>query len=299
MKEQYYISIKEKLLKSEIYDKARDYAKDRNKVKVYYETGELLSKVGKDYGKNIIKQYSEKLMIEVGKKYNERNLRYMRQFYELFNSIKWNPMGSKLNWSHYRELLILNYKEEILYYIKICEDNNLSKNQLHERIRNKEYDRISAVTKNKILNNCKLDLPDIIPNPIVIKVNNTLEKLTEYALKELILNNLDDFLLQLGSGFTYIGNEYKIKLGDRYNYIDLFLYNIRYKCYVVIELKVTELNSNHTGQIQKYMNYVDRNIKSVEENDTVGIIICKKNNQYVIDYCSDKRILSREYELVC
>lgn len=299
MEEQYYISIKEKLLKSEIYDKARDYAKDRNKVKVYYETGELLSKAGKDYGKNIIKQYSEKLMIEVGKKYNERNLRYMRQFYELFNSIKWNPMGSKLNWSHYRELLILNYKEEILYYIKICEDNNLSKNQLHERIRNKEYDRISAVTKNKILNNCKLDLPDIIPNPIVIKVNNTLEKLTEYALKELILNNLDDFLLQLGSGFTYIGNEYKIKLGDRYNYIDLFLYNIRYKCYVVIELKVTELNSNHTGQIQKYMNYVDRNIKSVEENDTVGIIICKKNNQYVIDYCSDKRILSREYELVC
>lgn len=299
MEEQYYISIKEKLLKSEIYDKARDYAKDRNKVKVYYETGELLSKAGKDYGKNIIKQYSEKLMIEVGKKYNERNLRYMRQFYELFNSIKWNPMGSKLNWSHYRELLILNYKEEILYYIKICEDNNLSKNQLHERIRNKEYDRISAVTKNKILNNCKLDLPDIIPNPIVIKVNNTLEKLTEYALKELILNNLDDFLLQLGSGFTYISNEYKIKLGDRYNYIDLFLYNIRYKCYVVIELKVTELNSNHTGQIQKYMNYVDRNIKSVEENDTVGIIICKKNNQYVIDYCSDKRILSREYELVC
>ena len=299
MEEQYYISIKEKLLKSEIYDKARDYAKDRNKVKVYYETGELLSKAGKDYGKNIIKQYSEKLMIEVGKKYNERNLRYMRQFYELFNSIKWNPMGSKLNWSHYRELLILNYKEEILYYRKICEDNNLSKNQLHERIRNKEYDRISAVTKNKILNNCKLDLPDIIPNPIVIKVNNTLEKLTEYALKELILNNLDDFLLQLGSGFTYIGNEYKIKLGDRYNYIDLFLYNIRYKCYVVIELKVTELNSNHTGQIQKYMNYVDRNIKSVEENDTVGIIICKKNNQYVIDYCSDKRILSREYELVC
>ena len=299
MEEQYYISIKEKLLKSEIYDKARDYAKDRNKVKVYYETGELLSKAGKDYGKNIIKQYSEKLMIEVGKKYNERNLRYMRQFYELFNSIKWNPMGSKLNWSHYRELLILNYKEEILYYIKICEDNNLSKNQLHERIRNKEYDRISAVTKNKILNNCKLDLPDIIPNPIVIKVNNTLEKLTEYALKELILNNLDDFLLQLGSGFTYIGNEYKIKLGDRYNYIDLFLYNIRYKCYVVIELKVTELNSNHTGQIQKYMNYVDRNIKSVEENDTVGIIICKQDNKYVIKYCSDERIIAREYELVC
>lgn len=207
-------------------------------------------------------------------------------------------MGSKLSWSHYRELLILKNKEEILYYIKICETNNLSKKQLHERIRNKEYDRLSDIVKNKLISNSKIDLPDMIPNPIIIEVNDTIEKLTEYALKELILNNLDDFLLQLGVSFTYIGNEFKIKLGDRYNYIDLFLYNIKYKCYVVIELKVTELNSNHTGQIQKYMNYVDKHIKTIDENDTVGIIICKKNNQYVIDYCSDKRILSREYELV-
>ena len=298
MEEQYYVSIKEKLLKSEIYDKARDYAKDRNKVKVYYETGELLSKAGKVYGKNIIKQYSEKLMIEVGKKYNERTLYGMRKFYELFNDGKLNPMGSKLSWSHFRELLTLKDTDEIKYYISISEENNLTKRQLHERIKNKEYARLSDVAKDKISNNHKVDLPDMIPNPIIIKVNNTIEKLTEYALKELILNNLDEFLLQLGSGFTYIGNDYKIKIGDRYNYIDLFLYNIKYKCYVVIELKVTELNSNHTGQIQKYMNYVDRHIKSTEENDTVGIIICKKNNQYVINYCSDKRILSREYELV-
>ena len=101
MEEQYYISIKEKLLKSEIYDKARDYAKDKNKVKVYYETGELLSKAGKDYGKNIIKQYSEKLMVEVGKKYNERTLYGMRKFYEKFNEAKLNPLGSKLSWSHF------------------------------------------------------------------------------------------------------------------------------------------------------------------------------------------------------
>ena len=77
----YYNEIKEKLIKSEIYDRVKDYSKDRNKVKVYFETGKLLSEAGKEYGKNIIKQYSEKLMIEVGKKYNERNLRYMRQFY--------------------------------------------------------------------------------------------------------------------------------------------------------------------------------------------------------------------------
>ena len=120
----------------------------------------------------------------------------------------------------------------------------------------------------------------------------------EYALKQLILNNLDDFLKQLGVGFTYVGNEYKIKAGNIYNYIDLLLYNIKYKCYVVIELKVTELKKEHTGQIMTYMNYIDKNIKTIEENDTVGIIVCKQDNEYVIKYCFDDRIIAREYELV-
>ncbi|CCY94800.1 putative uncharacterized protein [Firmicutes bacterium CAG:884] len=298
MGEKYYISIKEKILQSEIYDKARDYAKDRNKVKVYFEIGKLLSNAGKDYGKNIIKQYSEKLMLEVGKKYNYRTLYRMRKFYELFDNEKLTTLLSKLSWSYFNEVLSLKKSNEISYYLNQSIIKTLSVRQLREIIKSNEYDRLSVDTKNKVLNNQQLDLPDIIPNPVAIKVNDTIKELTEYALKELILNNLDDFLLQLGNGFTYIGNEFKIKIGDRYNFIDIFLYNIKYKCYVVIELKVTELKSNHTGQIQKYMNYVDRHIKAIEENDTVGIIICKKNNQYVIDCCSDKRILSREYELI-
>lgn len=131
-----------------------------------------------------------------------------------------------------------------------------------------------------------------------IKSNSLNESLSEYALKQVILNNIDDFLRQLGIGFTYVGNEYKIKVGNNYNYIDLLLYNIKYRCYVVVELKVTELKKAHTGQIMTYMNYIDKNIKSLDENDTVGIIICKQDNEYVIKYCSDDRIISREYELV-
>ena len=111
---------------------------------------------------------------------------------------------------------------------------------------------------------------------IDIKSNSLKEELTEYALKQSILNNLDEFLNQLGIGFTYVGNEYKIKVGNTYNYIDILLYNIKYKCYVVVELKVTELKKEHTGQISTYMNYIDKNIKSLEENDTVGIIIANK-----------------------
>ena len=294
----YYNEIKEKLIKSEIYDRAKDYSKDKHKVKAYYEIGRLLNEAGKEYGKNVIKQYAEKLIIEVGKKYNERTLYGMRKFFEVFSNEKLNPLGSKLSWSHYRELLIVKNIDEIIYYIDICERNNLTRRQLQERIKSKEYDRLSSETKNKLITKEQLRVNDLVPNPIIIKTNSLKEELSEYALKQSILNNIDDFLNQLGIGFTYVGNEYKIKVGNTYNYIDLLLYNIKYKCYVVVELKVTELKKEHTGQIMTYMNYIDKNIKTIEENDTVGIIICKQGNEYVIKYCSDERIIAREYELV-
>ena len=278
----YYNEIKERLIKSEIYDKAKDYSKDKHKVSVYFETGKLLSDAGKEYGKNVIKQYAEKLIVEVGKKYNERTLYGMRKFFEVFSNEKLNPLGSKLSWSHYRELLTIKNIDAIMYYIDICEKNNLSKRQLQERIRNHEYDRLSNETKTKLIESKELKVDDLIPNPIVIKSNMLKDNLSEYALKQAILNNIDDFLRQLGIGFTYVGNEYKIKLGSKYNYIDLLLYNIKYKCYVVVELKVTELKKEHTGQIMTYMNYIDENIKTIEENDTVGIVICKQDKQSLI-----------------
>ena len=294
----YYNEIKEKLIKSEIYDRAKDYSKDRHKVKVYFETGKLLSEAGKEYGKNIIKQYSEKLMVEVGKKYKVSNLYKMRKFYEIFSDEKLYPLGTKLSWSHYRELLTIKNIDEIIYYIHICEEGNLSRRQLQEKIKNHEYNRLSSETKIKLIESKDLNVNDLIPNPIIIKSDSLKDEISEYALKQVLLNNIDDFLRQLGIGFTYVGNEYKIKVSDRYNYIDLLLYNIKYKCYVVVELKVTELKKEHTGQIMTYMNYIDKNMKTIDENDTVGIIICKQDNKYVIKYCSDDRIIAREYELV-
>ena len=141
-------------------------------------------------------------------------------------------------------------------------------------------------------------MTDFVKNPVLIKNNFNYKEISEKVLKKLILENIESFMNELGNSFCFVGSEYKIKIGNRYNYIDLLLYNIKYKCYVVVELKVTELNSNHIGQIQKYMNYIDKNIKNIDDNKTVGIIICKKENRYVIEYCSDDRIISREYELV-
>lgn len=132
----------------------------------------------------------------------------------------------------------------------------------------------------------------------MIKNNNKYDIFSEKVLQKLILEDISSFLEELGESFTFIKNEYKIKINGRYNYIDLLLYNIKYKCYVVIELKATELKKEHTGQIMTYMNYIDKNVKTIEENSIVGIIICKQDNGYVIKYCSDNRIIAREYELI-
>ena len=293
----YYDEIKEKLLKNEIYAKVKDYSKERNKVLTYFEVGKLLSEAGKKYGNDVIGSYAEKLAIEVGKKYNVRTLRRIRQFYNVFKDEKWSPSATVLTWSHYTELLVLNDINKINYYIDICKKQSLSRNDLRNKIKSNEYERLSEETKNKLVTNEELKLPDLVPDPILIKSEFNIEQLTEYALKQSILNNLDNFLTQLGNGFSYIGNEYKMKVGNNYNYIDLLLYNFKYKCFVVIELKVTELKKEHIGQIQVYMNYIDKNVKDVSDDKTIGIIICARNNKYVIEYCSDERIFVREFKI--
>ena len=289
--------IKEKLLKNEIYAKVKDYSKERNKVLTYFEVGKLLSEAGKEYNNDIIGQYAEKLVNEVGKKYNVRTLRRFRQFYNIFSNENWSTLSTNLTWSHYVELLPLKDINKISYYIKICNQRNLDVRSLRNAIKSNEYERLSEETKNKLVTNEELKLPDLVPDPLLIKSEFNIEQLTEYALKQAILNNLDNFLTQLGNGFSYIGNEYKMKVGNNYNYIDLLLYNFKYKCFVVIELKVTELKKEHIGQIEVYMNYIDKNVKDVFDDKTIGIIICARNNKYVIEYCSDERIFVREFKI--
>ncbi|MDY4544891.1 MAG: PDDEXK nuclease domain-containing protein [Bacilli bacterium] len=280
-----------------MYAKVKDYSKERNKVLTYFEVGKLLSEAGKKYGNDVIGCYAEKLAIEVGKKYNVRTLRRIRQFYNVFKDKKWSPSATVLTWSHYTELLALNDINKINYYIDICKKQSLSRNDLRNKIKSNEYERLSEETKNKLITNEELKLPDLVPDPLLIKSEFNIEQLTEYALKQAILNNLDNFLTQLGNGFSYIGNEYKMKVGNNYNYIDLLLYNFKYKCFVVIELKVTELKKEHIGQIEVYMNYIDKNVKDVSDDKTIGIIICAKNNQFIIEYCSDERIFAREFKI--
>ena len=222
----------------------------------------------------------------------------MRQFYNVFSDEKVSTMSTQLSWSHYTELLPIKDISQLLYYLNVCISENIDVRTLREKIKLKEYERLPEDTKYKLINKEETSIVDYVKNPIRIKNNKNYGIVTEKILQKLILEDIPTFLKELGSGFTFIDNEYPIKFGNRYNYIDLLLYNIKYKCYVVVELKVTELKKEHTGQIMTYMNYIDENVKTLEENGTVGIVICKQDNEYVIKYCSDDRIIAREYELV-
>ena len=292
----FYNEIKEQLINNEITKKVKDYSKNKSDLDTYYNVGKLLSDAGKHYGEGIIKQYSIRLTNELGVKYDVSSLNKMKKFYNLVQKLA--TVSPKLTYSHYIELLPLKDINEINYYIDICISQNLSVRELRTKIKNKEYERLDDNTKNKLINKEKTIVSDIIKNKIVNTNTKNYEIVSEKVLQKIILENIPSFLDELGSGFTFIRNEYKIKIGDRYNYIDLLLFNYIYNCFVVVELKVTELKKDHIGQIQVYMNYIDSNIKTFNQNKTIGIIICKKNNKYIIEYCSDKRILSREYSLV-
>ena len=294
----YYNEIKEQILNNEITKRVKDYSKNKSDLTTYYNVGKLLSEAGKQYGEGIIKEYSEKLENDINLKYTERTLRRIRQFYLFCVVSKWSTLSTKLTWSHFCELLKINNTNEIKYYITICEQNNLSVRQLRERIKNKEYERLDEQTKLKIINQEDLKLEDTIKNPIIISNKFNYEIVSEKILQKIILEDIEQFMKELGNSFSFIGSEYPIKIGCNYNYIDLLLYNIEFNCYVVVELKVTELKKEHIGQIEVYMNYINKNLRKQAQDKTIGIIFCRKDNKFIMQYCSDESIKVREYELL-
>ena len=298
----YYNEIKNELLNYEVTKKVKEYSINKSELETKYNVGKLLIEAQggekrAKYGNGLIKEYSDKLLKETGLKYSESSLKRMRQFYLLIQ--KGAPLAHQLNWSHYQELLSFNDNNKIKYYIIQVKLFNLSRNQLREKIKQKEYERLSEETKYKLSldDTQEYKIADFVKNPIVIKNNKGNENISENVLQKLILENIPSFLKELGEGFTFIENEYKIKLGKSYNYIDLLLFNYKYNAFVVVELKVTELKKEHIGQVQVYMNYIDSNIKTVNQDKTIGIIIAKEDNNFVMKYCSDKRIFTTTYTL--
>ena len=262
----YYEQIKGLLISNEIYKRVKDYSKNKSDVETYYNVGKLIieaqgGETRAKYGDGLIKEYSKRLIVELNdKKYSYRNLMSMRKFYLIFRDRKVNALRSQLSWSHYRQLLVIKDTYEIIYYINLTISNNLGYRELGRRIKNKEYSRIPIETKNKLIDEERTNIKDLIPNPILINNKKNIDIVTEKTLHNLILEDVESFMKELGNSFSFI--------------------------------------VEYISQVQKYMNYIDKNIKESINNNTIGILICKRKNRFVIEYCSDDRIAVREYELV-
>ena len=234
----YYNEIKQELINNEINRRAKNYSINKSDLSTYYNVGKMLSEAGKHYGEGIIKEYSKRLTLELSKTYSYRSLNYMIRFYE-FQKVQ--SVTANLSWGHWIELLAIKDINKIKYYIRQSEILCLTTRQLREQIKSKEYERLDENIKNKLSIKETSTVIDFVKNPILIKNINKYNKISKKILQKLILEDISSFMKELGNGFSFIGNEYKIKLGNNYNYIDLLLFNYEYNCFVVVELKVTEL----------------------------------------------------------
>ena len=293
----YYNQIRNNLIDVKINNKVKDYSKNKYQLEKYFEIGKLLieaqgGEARAKYGDSLIKEYSKRLTEDLGKGYSVSSLKYMREFY-IFQ--KGQPLADQLSWSHYQELLPLKDSNEINYYVNSCIKNNLSRNKLRELIKSKEYERLPETTKEKLINNETITLIDTVKDPVIINTNLNVTEISEKVIHELIIADLDNILIQLGEGYSYIKHEYPIKMGNNYNYIDFLFFNYKYNAFVVIEVKVTKLKKEHIGQVETYMNYVDNNLKSINQSKTIGIIMVQENDKYIMKYCSNPNIKSIEF----
>lgn len=245
------------------------------------------------YGNGLIKEWSNELTNLYGKGYDLSNLKRMRQLYLTFQ--KGGTLCHQLSWSHYRYILPINNENKRNYYINLCIKQILSVRELKEKIKNKEYERLEYKENIELItDNTKITMKDMIKDPIYIKINNNIDKLSEKALKEFILEKIEEFLLELGYGFAFIGSE--VKLGN--SRCDLLFFNIELNSYVVIELKIRKLEKYDIGQIQHYMYYIDEHLKKDYMNNTIGLILCKEGNEIVLRYSTDKRLFMSTYKLI-
>ena len=291
----YYEKIKQELLNNEISKLAKRNSINNSDLTTYYNVGKLLSEAGKHYGEGIVKKYASILTNEFGRGYSVSNLKRMRQFYILFE--KGAPLAHQLTWEHLRLLLPLKDVNKINYYISIIRRDNLSKRALAERIKINEYDRLSDGAKESLLNKEELSLIQSVLNPIVLTPNKSYEIYTEKVLQEIIYENLDSFMKQLGGGYFYVGREYKLNIGDKKNYIDYLFYNVVDSRYCVVEIKAREYKKSDYGQIKTYMNYIDEHLKNITQNSTIGIIITKSVNKFEAHYVKDNQVTIVEFKI--
>ncbi len=298
----YYDEIKNYVKKAEIGRTIREANANKELVDCYWNVGRLLVEAqgGKEkakYGNELIKKWADTLSKEYGKGYNYTNLSRFRQFYLAFPIV--DTVCPQLSWSIIRTLLPIVDTNKRNYYINLCIENNLSVRELKREIDNNSYerlehkpDKIDIVVPTKvpsIANNFK--------NPILLKLKDN-EIKNESDLEKLIYSQLSYVFLQLGNGFTWVGNQYKISDGNKNYFIDMLLYNYVYNCFVVVEIKCRKLKKEDKGQVEFYMNLVDSFVKDASNSPTIGIIITKNQDKFIANFVRNEKIMPLTYELI-
>jgi len=294
----YLNDIKTLIEKDIVLKKKHRLIEENSILYTYFEIGRLIveaqgGEIRAKYGNGLIKEWSKELTNLYGKGYDISNLKRMRQLYLTFQ--KGGTPCHQLSWSHYRYILPIKEESKRNYYINLCIKHNLGIKKLREKIKNNEYGRLEYKDNVELLTeNTEITMKDMIKDPLYIKINKNIDKLSEKALKCFILEKIEEFLLELGYGFAFVGSE--VKLGN--SRCDLLFNNYELNCFIVIELKIRKLEKYDIGQIQHYMNYIDSNLKKDYMNNTIGLILCKEGNEIVLRYSTDNRIFMSTYKLL-
>lgn len=295
-----YEEIETLVKKVEIGKAIRNRQVNKELVDTYWNIGKLIidAQGGKDkakYGDALLKKWSNELSLKYGKGYNYTNMKRFRQFFLSFPLCE----VANLSWSQIRILLPIKDENKRNYYINMCNKNNFSKRDLEKEIKTNSYERLlNKPDKIDIVTpTLTPSITDNLKNPIVLELKKN-KIVKEKDLEELIYMQLHDFFSQLGEGFMWVGNQYKITVDNKDYYIDMLLYNIIYNSYIVVELKLRELRKEDRAQVEFYMNLVDMYRKEPNVSKTMGLIITKEQNKLIANFVKSENLIPLTYKLV-
>lgn len=287
------------------------YAVNHTMVQTYWNVGRLIveheqkGEKRAGYGQQQLKELAKQLRTEFGKGFDERNLRNMRAFYLAYP--KWNTVCSKLSWSHYRTLLRIENQTVREWYIQECKEQNWSVRALERQISTLYYERLlSSKDKQAVIKEGQAHAQELQPNlknylrdPYVLDfLNLPYSSLLESNIEQALMDNLQQFLLELGKGFAFVARQQRISTEDQDFYIDLVFYNFKLKCFLLIDLKLGKLSHQDVGQMDTYVRIYDQYHKGSDDNPTIGLILCSQKSEAVAKYSvltESKQLFASKY----
>ncbi|QEN06447.1 DUF1016 domain-containing protein (plasmid) [Thiospirochaeta perfilievii] len=273
---------------------------------LYYSVGKYVSEKVSNalWGKSVVDDLSHfiKESNPTIKGFSSRNIWRMKQFYETYsNNTKLSTLSAELTWSHNTRIMTLKTEEERAFYLTVCSKQNYSVRELNRLIDSSTFER-TMLADNKVsdvIKNLPQNTDGIFKDSYVLEFLDLPIPYKEKDLSAALISSLKDFILELGSGFSFIGQEYKVQVGTDDFFIDLLFFHRHLKCLVAFELKTTKFKPADLGQLEFYLEALDRDVKRNDENPSIGILLCREKNDEVVKYALSRSMspaVIAEYE---